>query len=45
MLFYETIEPPTLAILKQLMNSSIIDGFNLAGGTALALQIGHRLIY
>jgi predicted nucleotidyltransferase component of viral defense system len=45
MLHYETVFPDTLGLLKTLMNVPELEGFNLAGGTSLALQIGHRLSY
>ena len=45
MLHYETVFPDTLELLKTLMNIPELEGFNLAGGTSLALQIGHRLSY
>lgn len=38
----ETIEAGTLELLKKLMRDRELDGFNLVGGTALALQLGHR---
>jgi hypothetical protein len=34
--------PGTLEVLEKLMRLPELSGFNLAGGTALALQIGHR---
>ena len=39
---YQTIEPGTLQLLKQLQNLSILKESRLVGGTALALQLGHR---
>ena len=42
MLHKQTIDTVTLAILKQLMVHPSLDNFVLVGGTALALQIGHR---
>lgn len=42
MLHKETISRGTLDLLKQLQNKEYLKGFYLAGGTALALQIGHR---
>jgi predicted nucleotidyltransferase component of viral defense system len=42
MLHLETIEPHTLELLKLLMCEEYISNFVLVGGTALALQIGHR---
>ena len=38
----ETIEAGTLELLKKLMRDPELVGFNLVGGTALALQLGHR---
>lgn len=43
MLYVETVTPATLRILKRLMTMPSLSGFHLAGGTALALQIGHRI--
>lgn len=42
MLQHHTVEPGTLGLLKEIMAIPELSGFNLAGGTALALQIGHR---
>lgn len=42
MLQVETIHPTTLAILKELSALPALSEFQLVGGTALALQIGHR---
>lgn len=42
MLYLATIEPVTLGLLKSLMGKSYLEQFVLVGGTALALQIGHR---
>lgn len=42
MLQYSTVEPRTLAILKQLMQIDELADFHLVGGTALALYYGHR---
>lgn len=42
MLQTQTIQPELLELLKKIMSSSIFNGFNLVGGTSLALQIGHR---
>ena len=42
MLQYKTIEPGTLQLLKELQASPIFEGTRLVGGTALALQLGHR---
>jgi Nucleotidyl transferase AbiEii toxin, Type IV TA system len=42
MLQTQTIETSTLDLLKSLMSRDYLDGFNLVGGTALALYLGHR---
>lgn len=42
MLSYQTIQPDTLELLKRLMAEPLFDGTRLVGGTALALQFGHR---
>jgi len=42
MLYTETVEPNTLGLLKDLSKETILKNFVLVGGTALALQIGHR---
>ena len=42
MLFKETISPQALELLIRLQQKEYLQGFCLAGGTALALQIGHR---
>lgn len=42
MLQTRTVEPRTLELLKQLMSLPALESFYLVGGTALALQIGHR---
>ena len=42
MLFYSTIDPETLQLLKDLQKLKIFKDFLLVGGTSLALQIGHR---
>lgn len=43
MLQTRTVEPGTLGLLKQLMAMQVLDPFFLVGGTALALQLGHRV--
>ena len=43
MLHKETIAPGTLDILKKICLNPWFNDFSLAGGTALALQIGHRI--
>lgn len=42
MLHTNTVLKGTLDLLKNLMAIPELEGFNLAGGTSLALQIGHR---
>lgn len=42
MLQYKTIEPATLQLLKGLQSLPLLQGTRLVGGTALALQLGHR---
>jgi hypothetical protein len=42
MLQLATIEPFTLGLLKKLMTRPYMEPFFLVGGTALALQMGHR---
>lgn len=41
-LYYETVSTPLLSILRRLMSSEVFKDFRLVGGTALALQRGHR---
>lgn len=43
MLQVQTIEPGTLALLKNLMSLDILKDYHLVGGTSLALQYGHRI--
>lgn len=43
MLFFETIEPATLDLLRRLQAVLELSETRLVGGTALALQIGHRI--
>jgi predicted nucleotidyltransferase component of viral defense system len=43
MLYFETVESDTLALLKELMSIESLKQFNLVGGTALSLQLGHRI--
>lgn len=42
MLYYSTVEPSTLELLKKLQSLPFLQNTRLVGGTALALQIGHR---
>ena len=41
-LYYSTVTPLLLSILKLLMVSEVFNAFRLVGGTALNLQMGHR---
>ena len=43
MLYTQTVEPKTLDILKKIMKDPQLTSFILVGGTALSLQIGHRI--
>ncbi len=43
MLQYRTVYPKTLELLKELMELEDLQHFFLVGGTALALQLGHRI--
>lgn len=45
MLYRAAVQPDTFSLLKYLMEMKDLRGFNLAGGTSLALQIGHRISY
>lgn len=42
MLQLQTIEPKTLGILRHLQSLPLFENSRLVGGTALALQLGHR---
>lgn len=42
MLSYCTVEPHTLELLKRLTSHPLTSEMRLVGGTALALQYGHR---
>ena len=42
MLYYKTIDTETLELLKRIQSIPVFDNLRLVGGTALALQIGHR---
>ena len=42
MLYEQVVTPSTLRLLKELSADERLDSFCLVGGTALALQIGHR---
>ncbi|HET6224689.1 MAG TPA: nucleotidyl transferase AbiEii/AbiGii toxin family protein, partial [Bacteroidia bacterium] len=41
-LYYNTVEPLLLSILKTLMSAKEFSAFRLVGGTALSLYLGHR---
>ncbi len=43
MLYKETVSKEMWILLEQLMKDKMFEEFNLVGGTALSLQIGHRL--
>jgi hypothetical protein len=40
---WKTVTPLLKTILHELMDCSLFDSFRLVGGTALSLQLGHRL--
>lgn len=42
MLQTQTVEPRTLELLRKLQSEPLMSSFNLVGGTALALRLGHR---
>lgn len=42
MLYKSAVKPELLRILAQLMQMDVFSDLRLVGGTALALQIGHR---
>lgn len=43
MLHTQALTPQTLELIQSLQAEPLLQGFHLVGGTALALQIGHRL--
>ena len=43
MLYTGTIDAATMALLRELMKLPTVKPFSLVGGTALALQFGHRI--
>lgn len=43
MLHTETVRSDTFSLLKELQQSEVLNKCPLAGGTALALQVGHRV--
>jgi hypothetical protein len=42
MLQTQTVDPSTLELIRSLQSRDYLKGFNLVGGTALALYLGHR---
>ena len=42
-LHYHAVSPPLLKLLRQLMQEKLLALFQLVGGTALALRLGHRV--
>ncbi len=42
-MFWDTIDTNRRSILNRLINSDLIEDCYLAGGTALAFQLGHRV--
>ena len=42
MLSFQTVEPGTLLLLRKIMQADCLSETRLVGGTALALQYGHR---
>ncbi len=43
MLHYEVLHPEALGLLMALAGDPLLADYRLAGGTALALQVGHRM--
>jgi len=43
LLHKETVEPGTLELIRKLQDEVLLRDFYLVGGTALSLQIGHRI--
>ena len=43
MLQRKTVELSTFTLLEELINLPFLEEFNLVGGTALSLQLGHRI--
>ena len=43
MLHTQTLAPQTVGLIQALQEEPMLRGFHLVGGTALALQIGHRI--
>ncbi len=43
MLYWNTVSPLLKAVLKDIMQANAFNSFRLVGGTALSLQLGHRM--
>ncbi len=43
MLYTQTVEAGTLDLIKELIKDKELGSFNLVGGTALSLKLGHRI--
>jgi len=43
MLYYNTISPELKSIVETICTADYFHGFRLCGGSALALQKGHRI--
>ena len=43
MLYQQAVAAGTFRLLESICSIPQLSGFNLAGGTALSLQIGHRI--
>lgn len=41
-LFYNTVTPELLTVLRKLMDYELLNDFRLVGGTSLSLRFGHR---
>ena len=42
MLYYQTVSPGLISLLKKLFSINELNDFVLVGGTSLSLQYGHR---
>lgn len=42
-MFLDTLDPPTRIVFQQLAGEPMVAAFSLAGGSALALHLGHRI--
>lgn len=45
MLFETILDGDAISLLKELCSHQFLQSFSLAGGTGLALRLGHRLSY